>query len=168
MGVIMSLGIKQVVHIAFVVRDIESVAKKWSSLLGAPMPEIRFIPGAETAPTVTDGKLEQYSGCRLCVIELDNLVLELTEPGLEPSPWKTFLEKHGEGLMHMAFLVPDEEEALRSIEETCGVKGYYHIGYYPGQSYSFVDTFDSLKTELNIKVNRDNTEIIRKLQKELL
>ena len=70
-------------------------------------------------------------------------------------------------MMHMAFLTPDEEEAFRTIREACGVDGYYHIGYYPEQSYSFVDTFDSLKTELNIKVDRDNSDAMELIRDQI-
>lgn len=163
----MSLGTKRVVHIAFVVKNIDEVVERWSLLLGIEKPRIWNIPGPEVAPVLTDGKPQLYHNCRISVIQLDNIVLELAEPGEEPSPWKTFLEKHGEGMMHLAFLVPDEEEALKTIKEACGVNGYYHIGYYPEQSYAFVDTFDSLKTELNIKVDGDNSEIMKQIQEQI-
>ena len=158
----MSLGTRKAVHISFVAKDIEKVMTAWGSLLGMEeCPRIWNIPGPETAPTYTNGHLELYRDCRISVIELDNLVLEVVQPGDEPSPWKTFLEKHGEGFMHIAFLVPDEQEAVRSIKEVTGVDGCYHIGYYPNQSYAFYDTFETLKTELNIKADRDNTGLIR-------
>ena len=124
----MSIGTKKLVHIAFVVRDLDKVVDAWTKIL--------------VAPVLTNGHPEIYTNCRISVIQLENVTLELTQPGDEPSPWKTFLEKHGEGMMHMAFLTPDEEEAFRTIREACGTDGYYHIGYYPDQSYSFVDTFD--------------------------
>ena len=164
----MALGTKKVVHISFVTKDIETMMKAWGELLGLEeCPRIWNIPGPETAPTFTNGQLELYKDCWISVIELDNLVLEAVQPGEEPSPWKTFLEKHGEGFMHMAFLVPDEEEAVRSIQKAAGTEGFYHIGYYPGQSYAFYDTFDVLKTELNIKVNKDYTGLISDVVRSL-
>ena len=160
----MSLGTKKAVHISFVVKDIEKVMTAWGKLLGMDeCPRIWNIPGPDVAPTFTDGKLELYKDCRISIIELDNLVLEVVQPGEEPSPWKTFIEKHGEGFMHIAFLVPYEEEAARTIAETTGADNFYHIGYYPGQSYAFYDTFETLKSELNIKVNKDNTPLIREV-----
>lgn len=167
----MSLGTKRAVHISFVVKDIEKVMTAWGKLLGMDeCPRIWNIPGPETAPAFTDGKLEIYKDCRISVIELDNLALEVVQPGEEPSPWKTFLEKHGEGFMHIAFLVPDEEAAIASIAEAAGVDHFYHIGCYPGQSYSFYDTFEVLKSELNIKADKDNTglisEVLRSLEQE--
>lgn len=164
----MSLGTKRAVHISFVVRDIEKVMGAWGKLLGMDAcPRIWNIPGPDVAPTFTNGNLELYKDCRISVIELDNLVLEVVEPGAEPSPWKTFLEKHGEGFMHIAFLVPDEQEAVRSIRDVCGTDQFYHIGYYPGQSYAFYDTWETLKSELNIKADRDNTGLIQDVLRSL-
>lgn len=164
----MAIGTKSVVHIAFVVKDIEKTVDNWSRLLGlSKKPDIWNIPGPDVAPTLTNGKPELYKNCRISVIKLDNLTLEIVQPGDEPSPWKTHLEKHGEGFQHMAFLVPDEAEARRTIKEVCGAESEYHIGYYPGQSYAFFDTFDALKTELNIKVDGDYKDTIGKLQKKI-
>lgn len=163
----MSIGTKKLVHIAFVVRDLDKVVDAWTKILGIERPRIWNIPGPDVAPVLTNGHPEIYTNCRISVIQLENVTLELTQPGDEPSPWKTFLEKHGEGMMHMAFLTPDEEEAFRTIKEACGTDGYYHIGYYPDQSYSFVDTFDSLKTELSIKVDRDNSEVMNKIRAQI-
>ncbi len=158
----MSLGTKNAVHISFVVRDIKKVVTAWSILLGLDeQPRIWNIPGPETAPTFTNGKAEIYRDCLISVIQLDNLILELVQPGEEESPWKTFLKKHGEGFMHIAFLVPDEEEAKKAIREAAGTDSFYHAGYYPDQTYSFYDTYDVLKSELNIKVNNDNRALIR-------
>ena len=164
----MGIGTKSVVHIAFVVKDIDTVVDNWSRLLGlSEKPDIWNIPGPDVAPTITNGKPELYENCRICVIRLDNLTLEIVEPGDEPSPWKTYLDKHGEGFQHMAFLVPDEEDARQTIREVTGAEAEYHIGYYPGQAYMFFDTFDALKTELNIKVDGDYTGTIESLQKEI-
>ncbi len=164
----MAIGTKSVVHIAFVVKDIDAVIAKWSALLGLEeQPKIWNIPGPDVAPTLTNGEVEIYENCRISVIKLDNLVLEVVQPGEESSPWKTYLEKHGEGFQHMAFLVPDEEEARKTIKDVCGTDREYHIGYYPGQAYMFFDTFDALKTELNIKVDGDWTEKITEIRKSI-
>lgn len=163
----MGIGTKSVVHIAFVVKNIDETAGTWARLLGlTEQPKIWNIPGPDVAPTLTNGVSEVYHNCRISVIPLDNLVIEMVEPGEEPSPWKTFLAKHGEGFQHIAFLTPDEEEARKTIRDVCGAEQEYHVGYYPEQKYMFFDTFDALKTELNIKVNGDYRETIRRLQEE--
>ncbi len=160
----MSIGTKRVVHISFVVKDIDTVMENWAKLLGIDKPRIWNIPGPDVAPVLTDGKPQRYYNCRSSVIELENLVLEVCSPGPEDSPWKTFLEKHGEGMMHLAFLTPDEGAAEQAIKDIGGNPEHYHIGYYPEQSYAFYDTWDALKTELNIKVNRDNSEKMEEIR----
>lgn len=163
----MGLGTKKVCHISFVVNDIDKTVTNWASFLGIDMPRIWNIPTPQEAPALTDGKLEDYSDCRISVIEMDNLVLEFVQPGERPSPWKTWIEKNGEGFQHMAFVVEDREKAKELIHNTLGVDDWYHIGYYPGGAYAFYDTKDALATEINIKDTHDNRAIIAELLKQV-
>src|SRR5574344_2179038 len=107
----MALGTMKVCHIAFVVKDIDSEMDKWGKLLGIDKPRIWNIPGPDVAPTLTNGQLELYKNCRISVIEFENLTMEVVQPGDEPSPWKTYLDEHGEGFQHISFVVPNQEEA---------------------------------------------------------
>ena len=161
----MGLGTKRVCHVSFVVKDIDKTVKNWAVFLGIDLPRIWNIPKPEEAPALTNGKLEDYSDCRISVIEMENLVIEFVQPGENPSPWKTWLEEHGEGYQHMAFVVEDREKARELIHDEFGVEDWYHIGYYPGGAYAFYDTKEALATEVNIKDNQDNRAIIAELLK---
>lgn len=163
----MSIGTKRAVHISFVVRDIEKITAGWAELLGIEKPAIWKIPGPEVAPVLTDGEPEQYENCLISVIQLDNLVLELCQPDDGPSPWRTFLEKHGEGFCHIAFLTPDEAEAEKTIQKLTGSGTPYHIGFYPEQSYAFYDTWEALRSEINLKVDRDNSARIAEIRRRM-
>ena len=163
----MGIGTKKVCHISFVVKDIDKTVKNWAAFLGIDMPRIWNIPKPEEAPALTDGKLEDYSDCRISVIDMDNLVLEFVQPGERTSPWKTWMEKNGEGFQHMAFVVEDREKAKQLIRNEFDVDGWYHIVYYPGGAYAFYDTKEALATEINIKDNQDNRVIIAELLKNL-
>ena len=112
------------------------------------------------------GKLEDYSYCRISVIEMENLVIEFVQPGENPSPWKTWLEEHGEGYQHLAFVVEDREKAKKLLRDEFGTEDWYHVGYYPGGAYAFYDTKEALATEVNIKDNQDNRAIIAELLKK--
>ena len=92
----MGIGTKKVCHISFVVKDIDKTVENWAAFLGIDMPRIWNIPKPEEAPALTDGKLEDYSDCRISVIDMDNLVLEFVQPGERTSPWKTWMEKKTE------------------------------------------------------------------------
>lgn len=163
----MSIGSRKLVHISFVVRDVEKVMKNWETLLGGKA-EIWNIPGPDVAPVLTNGKPQLYHNIKLGNIELDDgVIIEAVQPDETDSPWKTFLEEHGEGLMEISFITPDEEEAERTIGKLSGCDKPYHIGYYPGQSYAFYNTWEALATNINIKVNRDNTSVMNEIRRQI-
>ncbi|MDO4298485.1 MAG: VOC family protein [Lachnospiraceae bacterium] len=161
----MGLGTQEVCHISFVVKDIEKTVKNWSVLLGIDLPRIWNIPTPEEAPALTNGVLEDYSDCRISVIKMKNITVEFVQPGQKSSPWKTWLEEHGEGFQHISFVVEDRDAAKKLIQDEFGVADWYHIGYYPGGTYAFYDTKNALGTEINIKSNDDNTAMITELLK---
>ena len=64
----MSIGTKKLVHIAFVVRDLDKVVDAWTKILGIERPRIWNIPGPDVAPVLTNGHPEIYTNCRISVI----------------------------------------------------------------------------------------------------
>ena len=161
----MGIRTSEVCHIAFVVKDIEKTVKNWAATLDIELPRIWNIPKPEEAPALTNGLLEDYSDCRISVIQMKNVSLEFVQPGEMPSPWKTWLETHGEGIQHIAFCVEDRDQAKEFIQKELGAEDWYHVGYYPGGTYAFFDTKAALGTELNLKSDDDNTGIIAELLK---
>lgn len=159
----MGIGTKQVCHMAFVVKDIDKTVENWATLFGIEKPRIWNLPAKEEAPALTNGVLEDYTDCRISVIELDNIKMEFVQPGEKSSPWKTYLEEHGEGFQHISFVVEDCEEAKRLIRKEFGIEDWYHVGYYPGGTYAFYDTKAALGVEINIKSDDDNRAIIEEL-----
>jgi hypothetical protein len=97
------------------------------------------------------------------VFILDNVNIELIQPGEKPSPWRDVLEKNGEGLQNLAFIVPNRKEAIRTLSEL-GAPKPFHIGYWPGGTYSFTDSAGLLGVGIGIKTDDDNTEIIKRLK----
>jgi catechol 2,3-dioxygenase-like lactoylglutathione lyase family enzyme len=159
----MPIGTTKLCHIAIVVKDIEKAADNWARLLGVEKPKIWSIP--DEVPTFTDGSLEDYTDCRFGVFVLDNVNIELIQPGEKPSPWRDVLEKNGEGLQNLAFIVPNRKEAMRTLSEH-GAPKPFHICYRPGVTYTFTDSAELLGVGLGIKTDDDNTEIIKRLKSE--
>lgn len=159
----MALGTTKVWHLSFVVRDLETVIGNWAELLDVPVPEIMQVPAAEEAPAYTDDRLGDYTDCRIAVLEMENIKMEFVQPGESDSPWKDFLKKEGEGLQHISFLVPDSKEAKAALNEKLGIHDPYHIGFYPDGTYAFYSTKDKLGTELNIKSEESNTDLIKRI-----
>jgi methylmalonyl-CoA/ethylmalonyl-CoA epimerase len=139
---------KRICQIALVVRDIEKTARSFCEVFGLPMPEIFTLPPAEEAHTQFRGKSTK-TRAKLAVFKMGQVVLELTQPDAEPSSWKDFLEKHGEGVHHIGFMVDDLPGTLSFLEKR-GIPER-HSGDYTGGRYVFVESAEKLGVILNVK-----------------
>jgi catechol 2,3-dioxygenase-like lactoylglutathione lyase family enzyme len=151
----MSIGTTKLCHIAILVRDLDKALRNWERLLGLKANEPFNLPPASEVPTFTNGELGDYSDCRLATIQLENCLLEFVQPGSNPGPWKDKLDRDGEGVQHISFIVPDRKKAQDELR-ALGAPAPYHIGYWPGGTYSFTDSAAQLGVEINIKTNDDN------------
>jgi catechol 2,3-dioxygenase-like lactoylglutathione lyase family enzyme len=152
----MSIGTTKICHIAILVKDIDKAIKNWEQILGVKSGEPFYLPPVSEVPAFTDGKPGDYTDCRLCTFQLDNCMIELVQPGKNPSPWKDMLDKQGEGVQHISFVVPDRKKAQAQLQAV-GAPKPYHIGYWPGGTYSFTNSVPQLGVEINIKTDDDNT-----------
>jgi catechol 2,3-dioxygenase-like lactoylglutathione lyase family enzyme len=152
----MSIGTTKLCHIAILVRDLDKALKNWEQVLGITAGEPFNLPPSSEVPAFTNGEMGDYSDCRIATIQLENCMLEFVQPGTNPSPWKEKLDKEGEGVQHISFIVPDRKKAQDAIKTT-GAPPPYHIGYWPGGAYSFIDSVPQLGVEINIKTDDDNT-----------
>jgi methylmalonyl-CoA/ethylmalonyl-CoA epimerase len=139
---------KGICQVALVVRDIEKTAKQFCEVFGLPMPKIFSTPPAEEAHTRFQGKPTK-TRAKLAVFQMGPVVLELTQPDGEPSSWKDFLDKHGEGVHHIGFMVDDLNGTLKSLEKM-GIPER-HSGDYTGGRYVFVESQEKLGVILNVK-----------------
>ena len=158
------MGIKTdgICQIALVVKDIEATVKLYENMFGLSDLRIDPLPKAKDVPAYYRGRPGDFSGCRICAFKLGNMVLEMVEPDEKPSPWKEFLDAHGQGVQHIGFQVDDKYEALAALEaEGCKPT---HVGYFPSMTYVFVDTNEKFGIDFNIKqAGEDNNEKIAKL-----
>ncbi len=139
---------KKICQIALVVKDIEKTAGEYARLFGVKMPEIFQVPEASVAHTCFKG-MPSNTRAKLAVFDLGSLVLELTQPDEEPSSWKEFLEKNGDGIHHIAFMTDDREKAVKYFEEN--QMPIRHYGEYEGGNYTVFDSKEKLGTYVQIK-----------------
>ena len=150
-----------ITQICIVVRDVREANSNWAKILGVPEEEIEII-FPDGILHYTHGKATEYRDGQVAKYQLDNFVLELIQPGPTPSPWRTFLEKNGQGVFHFCILVNDRK-VFQQILSDIGVNLPYHIGYHPGGSYSYVDSKERLGLELSVNNQADYTDLIQKL-----
>ena len=136
-------GLKKVVQVALVVRDIEASSKRWAELLGMPVPEIRTTRPGHEVKEIYRGKPSEGQ-VKLTFFNLGQVVIELLQPISEGTSWKEYLDKEGEGVQHLGFQVADPEKTSMELEK----EGYpiMHQGRYDSDdgTYIYHDTMDAL------------------------
>lgn len=144
-----TIGFEGFIQIALVVEDIEKAARAWSELFGVPVPPIRDTPPIPDPDQTYRGRPACY-GLKLAVIEAGAFVIELHEPDHNESTFREFLDRHGNGVHHLGFCVGERRDAVVSELEELGY-ALRTVGYYPGSSWTIVDSEDTLGVNLNIK-----------------
>jgi len=104
-------GMKTIVQVAIVTRNIEASAKRWAEVLGLPAPSITTTRPGEEVKVVYKGK-PSSGRAKLAFFRLGQVVLELIEPVGGDTSWRQFLDEHGEGVQHLGFQVQNLDEAI--------------------------------------------------------
>ena len=136
----------------------EALFQRWVDAVIPPFQEeseltIRLVDVAESHElNLTYRGKEAYYGLKFAVIDCRErgFVIELHEPDENPSTFREFLDKHGNGVHHIGFEVGDRRDAI--VGELADM-GYdlRTVGIYPGSSWTIVDTEEDLGVNLNIK-----------------
>lgn len=142
-------GMKTLVQVAIVSRDIEATAKQWAALLGVPMPKITLTRSGREVKVVYRGRPSEGQA-KLAFFRLGQVALEIIEPVGADTSWREFLDKHGEGVQHIAFQVTDLEGSLRRLEKL-GLKTL-HRGRYDADNgtYVYLDSEKALGVTLEL------------------
>ena len=136
-------GLKKVVQVAIVVRDIEASSKRWAELLGMPVPEISTTRPGHEVKEIYRGKPSEGQ-VKLTFFNLGQVVIELLQPISEGTSWKEFLDEKGEGVQHLGFQVEDPDKTSAELAKA----GYpiIHQGRYDSDdgTYIYHETLDAL------------------------
>lgn len=141
------------IQICIAVEDIEKALDKWVELFNIERPKITVSEPPHNTDLTYRGEIADYT-MKMAVMQADGFVIELVEPDQNPSTFREFLKKHGSGVHHIGFEVGDKRDAI--IEELEKKEGFAMrtIGYYPGSSWTVVDSEDALGVNINIKPRR--------------
>jgi methylmalonyl-CoA/ethylmalonyl-CoA epimerase len=113
------IQVQSVNHISVFVRSVEKTAEWHRILLGTEVPKITDLPKPPLYPKELNWNAN--SRPRYTHIQLQNARIELQEPaGGGPNRWNDFLEKHGQGIEHLGFAVPNVKEALARFQKAGG------------------------------------------------
>ena len=132
-------GLKTIVQVAVVCRDIEVTARRWAGFLGVEMPKISTTDSGNECGMVYLGKPSD-ARCKLAFFDTGTCAVELIQPLGAGSSWQDVLDKNGESVHHIAFRVADLKGTLRGCEEQ-GMP-LIHQGHWGGGNgtYAYVDS----------------------------
>ena len=82
---------------------------------------------------------------------MPGFVIELHQLLNGPSTFHEFVEKHGYGVHHIGFEVGDKRDSVIASLAEEGFDTGRTVGFYPGSSWTIVDTEAVLGVNLNIK-----------------
>ena len=93
---------KKLDHIAIAVRNTENSLKLYRDTMGLTLLHSEVLEGP---------------GVRLTHLDMGNLQLQLVEPLSPDHPISAFLDKHGEGLHHLCWQVPEVAAAMEQLKD---------------------------------------------------
>ena len=142
-----NLGSTQVSQIAIVVKDIAEACRRWSDLLGQPIPNVIVTqPGDEVEMTFRGAP--SGAQAKLAFFNLGQVQLELIEPMGGRSTWQEALDQNGESVHHIAFWVEGMQKSVDFLRER-GIPMVQRGDMGEGQ-YAYFDGEDKLGVTLEL------------------
>ena len=95
---------KHVNHLGWVVKDLDSVVRYWERL------GLRSIRSGdvEDFPDVTWRGRRAPTKLKKAVVEIGDVTIQWIQPVAGQNAYSEFLERHGDGVQHLAYAMPDE------------------------------------------------------------
>jgi catechol 2,3-dioxygenase-like lactoylglutathione lyase family enzyme len=143
------LGTDIVCQVGIVVNDIERTARRYSEVLGLPLPPIIQTLGYSVSKTTYKGQPSEATA-KLAFFSTGQVQIELIEPDDHPSTWRDFLDRNGEGAHHIAFQVADTQRAIDYLAQF-GIS-VTQQGLYTDASgvYTYMDSQQQLGTTIEL------------------
>lgn len=142
-------GFKTLVQVAIVSRNAEATAKQWAALLGVPLPKINLTRPGHEVKVIYRGRPSEGQA-KIAFFRLGQVSLEVIEPVGPDTSWMEFLNKHGEGVQHIAFQVSDLDGSIGRLERL-GMP-VLHRGRYDADNgtYIYLDSEKALGVTLEL------------------
>lgn len=141
-------------QVGFIVRDIEKSRKKFAAFFGVEPPQVIDGGKYEVTGATVGGRPAPDANCHMAFFNAGpNVQIELIEPNGVKSTWQDFLDEHGEGIHHIAFVVKGMDEKIAACETfgmTCVQRGKY--GDASGE-YAYMDASEDLKCIVELLEN---------------
>ncbi|MEH7095754.1 VOC family protein [Neobacillus vireti] len=144
------LGTNVIAQIGILVHDIEKTSQAYADFFGVENPGWSLTDTVDKAETEYNGNSTE-ARAKLAFFDMGSLQLELIEPDQHPSTWREYLDEHGEGPHHIAFIIKGMKEKITLMERN--QMPLMQKGEYTGGRYAYMDTFKDLKIILELLEN---------------
>jgi len=146
----MAIGGNKVVQVGIVVRDIEKTRASYARIFGIEPPPIMTSAGA-AGQTKYQGE-PSLATAKLCFFNFGQVQIELIQPDGQPSTWQDALDKSGESVHHLAFVVDDGIQMHIDNLEAEGAS-LSQRGEYTGGRYAYLEAQDLLGVAIELLEN---------------
>ena len=144
-------GKSPVVQVGLVVKDIEKSLDAYVEVFGLDQrPVVSETDNLEKSNMRYRGQPSE-ARAKLAFIPMGQVTIELIEPIGGPSTWQEFLDKHGDGVHHIAFMVEGTDQVV-SVLQGQGIP-LVQRGDYTGGMYSYLDSEPRLGVMLELLEN---------------
>jgi methylmalonyl-CoA/ethylmalonyl-CoA epimerase len=128
------LALNEVNQIGIVVRDVEKAMKNYADFFGITFPKV-FFP--DYFNKMYRGQPSDFS-MKIALGMMGNLQIELIEVLRGKTIYEEFLERNGEGLHHLGFVVKDMDKRVETLRDL-GI-GVLMSGERVGAKFAYMDT----------------------------
>lgn len=142
-------GMRKIVQVAIVCKDVAACSARWANVLGMPAPKIQTTRPGHEVRVIYHGKPSEGQA-KLAFFQTGQTVIELIEPVGDNTSWKEGLDQNGESVHHLGFQVQDLDKTVASFEKQ-GM-GVVHRGRYDSNDgdYVYLDTRDKLGVTIEL------------------
>ncbi len=144
------LGTNVVTQVGIIVKNIEHTSQAFADFFGVEKPPANLTDTLDKAQTKYNGSPTE-ARAKLAFFDMGKIQIELIEPDENPSTWREYLDTHGEGVHHIAFVVKDMKGTVAKLESRN--MPLIQKGEYTGGRYAYMDTFGDLKVILELLEN---------------
>jgi len=137
-------------HLSVVVRNLEKAVKFYESIGIGPFED--YPPLTEyiklNVPDETG-----FFNLRFKIAQVGDIQIQLCQPGEGKSPYKDFLEKKGEGVYHLGFVVDQVDDSETELKKL-GFKVLSSGRRADGSGFSYLDTAQEAGVTLLIRQSK--------------
>jgi len=134
-------------HIAIVVRNMDEAIKFYTSIGIGPFED--YPPLKEYIKLDVPDKVG-FHNVKIKVVQIGPIQIQLIQPGEGRSLYKDFLEKKGEGVYHLGFVVDDVGDSEAELKKM-GLKVLSSGRREDGSGFSYLDTAEKAGVVLLVR-----------------